>query len=193
MNDERKRVFADTSAIRHSIPGADARATGGELQLEIALLRKIADLAKVGTIELLWNAEVTVELLGQLKIGGPRPAILEAGATRVPSPVHFSRTLSPPSLLDNDWARWQIRCLRQLQHPRYLQMQRALGAHDPRAKNADNQLIDAYYVWCADAAGATHLLSTDFKLCNLARRARIDLRVAVVRPSELLAEIEDAA
>ena len=186
---ERRRVFVDTSPIRHSVPGADRRARG-ELKCEIQLLPRIAALAKAGRFNLLWHSEAFAESLGQIRLGDPRPVLLDAGAQMVASPIVFSRTLTPPSLLDSDWKRWQVRCLKGIKHRRYLELQRALGASDPAAKNADNQLIDAFYVWCADAAGASHLLTTDFRLCNMARRTKTDLGVRVVRPSELLNEIE---
>jgi hypothetical protein len=79
--------------------------------------------------------------------------------------------------------------LKSITHPRFLQLQRACGAFQGDSVK-ENQLADAFHIWCAEAANASHFLTTDFTLANLVRRHRTaPPQVRVVAPSELLDEL----
>jgi hypothetical protein len=214
------RVFLDTSAVKHSfrakqllrprlhkfewngmlheIVGHDlvvvdpaARVSNPELKAEIELLSEIAILAKEKIIELLWHGEASTEFgfVWTVPSGG-RPELLQVGVTRIGSPIKYSRLLHPARLNSGKTGRdIQIEFLKSIRHPRYMQLQKACGAYQGETIN-ENQLIDAFHVWCAEAGGATHFLTTDLKLARLvSQRQTHPPRVKVVTPSQLLTDL----
>jgi hypothetical protein len=186
------RVFLDTSAVKHSIrsrtvvrsrphslkiggtphrlvvgeiveidPTASVRE--GRLRTEIDLLSEIARLTKAGAIELLWNIDSEIEFFEIYLVGGGKSDLLDGGVTMVDGPVRYSRILSSPSPLSGEDSRILRRdFLTNVKHPRFLELRRACGALQGPAVR-DNQLVDAFHVWCAEHAGASHFLTTDFQ------------------------------
>ena len=145
----------------------------------------------MGEIELLWNIESEVEFFGiQGFPGGGRSELLDAGVTMVKGPVKYSRLLSSLSPLSGDtWRSLRTGFLNSIDHPRFLELKRACGALQGDRVN-ENQLVDAFHIWCAEAANASHFLTTDFKLARIVRGHKAaPPRVKVVAPSELLAEL----
>lgn len=216
----RTRVFLDVSVMQHSIrsrtvlrkrprPGLGghdlfeiiqedptSRKREEPLRTEIDSLSRVAELARRGEIELLFHSETIVELLGNLKFPGPGSSELAAaGVTKVKGPVEYSRFITPfpPSPLSGKtWRTMQIDFLKSLDHPRFLQLQRACGAYQGDHVN-ESQLVDAFHVWCAEEAGATHFLTNDFDLIDLVKKhKRWPPRVRVLAPSELLSEVAKA-
>jgi predicted nucleic acid-binding protein len=49
-----------------------------------------------------------------------------------------------------------------------------------------NQLLDAFHLWSAEAAGCDYFLTLDFKLIKMMNQAPSSTPVRIVRPSELL-------
>lgn len=87
--------------------------------------------------------------------------------------------------------RTQVEFLRSLHHTRFLELQKACGAHQG-VTIAENELIDAFHVWCAEEAGATDFLTCDFKLIRVANQTkRFRPKVNLVTPSRLLELIEE--
>jgi hypothetical protein len=169
-----------------------AKVTEEPLRTEIDLLSRVAMLAKSGEIELLWQVETQLEFLGQYKMpGGGRSELAEAGLTLVSGPIEYSRMITPPlGMPGQTWRSMQLGFLRSLQHPRFLELQRICGANEGAQKRRDSQLKDAFHIWSAEVANATHFLTTDFKLVHRVRDFKaLSTVVKVVAPSDLMADL----
>ena len=167
----------------------------GELRNEALLLRKVADEAVTGAIRLITQDEVVDEVM---TLPWARGAHLYGVPIEwVDAPIEYSRIIgrivpSPPSERRNDWKESMVEFMLDVDHPRYKQLQLACGANQGATINED-QLIDAFHVWCAEGAGATHFLTLDFALIkNVRRHRRYPPRVKLVKPSELLYDLWNA-
>ncbi|MGI8727920.1 MAG: hypothetical protein ACR2K6_09630 [Solirubrobacterales bacterium] len=172
-----------------------AKVQSEALRAEIELLTEIARLAASGEIELLWQAETQIEFLGQYMIpGGGRSELAAAGIRLVEGPIEYSRMISPIHPFSGEtWRTVQVDFLKSLDHPRFRELRRACGADQGSLVNG-RQLKDAFHIWSAEVAGATHFMTTDFKLIRLVRSFKsCPPLVKVVRPSELLADLGTAA
>jgi hypothetical protein len=78
--------------------------------------------------------------------------------------------------------------LRSITHPRFMELRTAVGAVET-AGHFDNQLADAYHVWCAEEAGARYFLTTDYKIGKSIAHHYFHTTVDVVTPSELLRDL----
>jgi hypothetical protein len=122
---------------------------------------------------------------------GGRPELLEAKITWVGGPIRYSRMISPHSFFaDGEERDVQLAFLSSLTNERFLQLQKACGVDQGSTKNP-KQLLDAFHIWCAESAGATHFLTNDGKLVrHLSTHARFPPHVKVVLPSQLLSDYE---
>jgi hypothetical protein len=218
MMASKARVFLDTAVVKHSIrartvlrPRPHQLHVGGQLhefvvhetvdidptasvqpklRAEIDLLHEVARRARIGDIELVWHFETELEFFGIYPLGGGKSELLDAGVTMVDGPVKYSRLVSPMSPLSDDtWRSLRTDFLKSINHPRFLELQRACAAFQGDHIN-EKQLVDAFHVWCAEAADASHFLTTDLKLARTVRRHKTaPPRVRVVAPSELLNEL----
>src|SRR5262249_21334113 len=139
-----------------------------------------------GDIELLWHIESWIEFLGiYLFPGGGTSELIEAGYTMVDGPFKYSRSLFSGDTMRSSMTDF----LNRITHARFLQLKHACGALQGDHVN-ENQLADAFHIWCAEVADASHFLTTDFKLARVVRSYKAaPLRVKVVIPSELLDEL----
>lgn len=164
-----------------------------EVRNEALLLRPIAELAKSGKISLITQAEVVHESWTLPWVRGAH--LYGAEIEWVNAPIQYSRILgrvipSPPGSRHNDLKESTVDFLKSVDHARFRQLQVACGAHQGAQELNENQLIDAFHVWCAEAAGARYFLTCDFKLIRIVRgHKRYPPRVSLVRPSELLADL----
>jgi hypothetical protein len=215
---QRPRVFLDTSVVKHSIrkktvlrpnPPKQVRfgnttheaivhsvitydptdKVGEPLRTEIDRLSDIAAFAKAGDIELLWQAESHVEFLGTYSVpGGGQSELLEAGVTMVEGPIAYGRVLSP-TRPGETWGSLQADFLKSLHQRRFRELQKACGALQGRQIH-ERQLLDAFHIWCAEEAKATHFLTTDLKLVRTVRACKTSPPlVRVITPSKLVTEI----
>jgi hypothetical protein len=207
------RVFLDTSVKKHSLrkrtllrprrgsstyefydedPAAD---TSGQLRIEIDLLSRVASLARAGKIRLLSNLEATAELLRILLFPSPGESVF-AGIEieKVDSPIEYSRLVTPLPFMDVSVKDLQVAFMDRIDHPRFLQIRRACGAYQGDGVPVPaNQIVDAFHVWCAEAGGATHFLTTDFRLTRVVSNFKAaPLKLRVVTPSELLSDLGEA-
>lgn len=213
------RVFLDTSAVKHSIrsrtvlhPHTQTITFNGKthevmvhdiveidpasgvnaepLRTEINLLSDVAKFAKAGDIELLSHIEMEMEFIEIQLFGRSRSEFDDIPIQMVDGPVRYDRVLAPSSPFSPETSKsLQIDFLKSLNHSRYRELQRACGAHQGSKIN-ENQLIDAFHIWCAESGGASHFLTTDLKLTRLVRQHRTaPPHVRVVTPSELLEEL----
>jgi hypothetical protein len=167
------------------------RITDANFRAEVDLLWRVADIASSGAIELITTAEVFVELMGITILGRRKTRLLDAGITQVNAPFEYSRVIAgfTPGSSQRPGHDAQVAFLKRLTFPRFLQLRKACGADQGENVN-ENQLIDAFHVWCAEEASASHFLTCDLKLVRLARQyKKYPIRVKVVSPSELLADI----
>jgi hypothetical protein len=82
----------------------------------------------------------------------------------------------------------QVDFLAGLRQKRFLHLQKACGARQGN-RVVPNQLIDAFHIWCAESAAASHFLTNDFKLIRAVRNYKSSPpKVKLVKPSELLAD-----
>lgn len=211
------KVFLDTSVVKHAIRSRTvmrpwrhgreagtgtaqgivsedpARRVSGRLRLEIDCLSEVTRLAEEGILELLWHFETFAEFARIFMIPGAASDFSRAGIRMVRGPFDYGRPLVPlypPGPTDASAVREeQVRFLKSLDHVRFLQLQRACGAAQGQVTN-DNQLIDAFHIWCAEHEGAHYFLTTDLKLIRLITNHRTyPPRVRVLAPSELLDDI----
>lgn len=216
--DQRPRVFLDTCVVKHSIRkktvlrprppkqirwgntihesivhdvvtyDPTAKVQDEPLRTEIDRLTDVATLAKAGRIELLWHNESQIEFWGIYLIPGGHSELLQAGVTMVEGPIRYGRVLSP-TRPGETWSSVQLEFLKSLHQPRFRALQKACGALQGEQIH-DRQLLDAFHIWCAEEAKATHFLTTDLKLVRTVRACKtVSPLVRVVTPSELLTEI----
>jgi hypothetical protein len=122
-------------------------------------LRFLAQFAKEGKIKLMTHPEVMHELWGLPRTTGS-PLFFGAPIEKVEGPFRIARVV-----LDWTGTDHQYEFLRQVQHPRFAELQRVCGAYQgPDTPLNRNQLIDAWHVLCAESAGARYFLTHDDKL-----------------------------
>jgi hypothetical protein len=164
----------------------------GELKAEALLLRRVADEARNGIIRLIIQAEVVHETWTLPWARGAH--LYGVDIEWVDAPIQYGRILgrivpSPRSARRNDMKESTVEFLSRLKQARFKELQVACGATQGDRIN-ENQLIDAFHVWCAEEAGATHFLTLDFKLMRTVRQhKKHPPRVKVVKPSELLHDL----
>jgi hypothetical protein len=74
---------------------------------------------------------------------------------------------------------------------RFIELQRACGAFQGHIKPPNhNQLLDAFHIWCAEFAGCSYFLTLDFKLMRVLSKSKAKTQLRLVRPSELLFEVQ---
>jgi hypothetical protein len=192
------RVFLDTAVAKHSIRARTvlkptrhqvnilgrlqevvvqeivkidpAASVEPRLRAQIDLLPEVVRRARVGDIELVWNIETQLEFFEiYLYPGGGTSELLDAVKV-IEGPIKYDRAITPMSPLSGETSRsLRTDFLRGLDCPRFLELQRACGAFQGDHGVNENQLVDAFHIWCAEAADASHFLTTDFRLVRAVR------------------------
>lgn len=166
------------------------------LKAEVRQLPLIAFLAYQGALELLYHHEARMELWGARNPNDPRGPFYGAPITSIPDPLPYgrivlSRSLDPlpPVAAKKDMSKVrhrQIAFMAGIDHPRFVQLRKACGADT--AKGIDPaQLADAFHLWSAEMVGASHFLTAERKLLNLARDPVLKLGCRPVTASEIVA------
>ncbi|MFN2397217.1 MAG: hypothetical protein ABR543_01025 [Gemmatimonadaceae bacterium] len=159
---------------------------GTEQASDAALLPLIAHLASCHRIELLWHLDSAIEFGGLPNTDSPRGRFFGVPITSVHSPQPWGRLIADGH---KSMAEHQFDFLHSRQDPRFLELQVAVGLKQGSNKFR-NQLLDAWHVWCAESAGATHFLTCDYKLIrHLELHMRTRPTVKVVTPRGLLADL----
>lgn len=149
---------------------------------ESQLLRPIAELAKQGRVEILLGREVIIESWNLPNMDGGDGHFLGAPVTIVEPPFDYERIVvgGPES---------QVDFVKSLKIPRLDQLAVACGAMQGRTINA-NQLMDAFHIYCAEAAKADYFLTMERKLIRLIERhRRFPPHVKLALPSQLLTDL----
>jgi hypothetical protein len=157
-----------------------------KLKAEAELLPQVAALSSAGLAIFQISIETIVETNGLPDMDSKTGYFYDAGREIVKPPVRYSRAIYGGT---DDWKEDQYEFLRSLDHKRFLELQKVTGAYQGEGKVHRNQRLDAFHLWCAEHNGSDFFLSLDFKLARVIARSKDKPRVAVVRPSELLAAI----
>jgi hypothetical protein len=159
---------------------------GTEQASDAAVLPLIAQLAAQDRVELLQSWDTSLEFWGLPSTDSPRGRFFGAPVTFVKDPQPWGRVLADGRKSMSDH---QLDYLRSRRDLRFLELQVAVGLKEGSANYA-NQLLDAWHIYCAECAGATHFLTCDYKLIrHLSSHRRTQPLVAVVTPSTLLREL----
>ena len=97
----------------------------------------------------------------------------------------------PPSVaaMGIDGRAEQLHFLSSLSNSRFLELQKATGAYQGDKPRNRNQLLDAFHFWCAEHNECDFFLTLDFKLIRVFSLSRTTSTVRLIRPSELLTEL----
>lgn len=156
----------------------------GNTAKHVEILPFIAYLAKVGRVALQTHKEVEFESWGLPKMDDPRGRFYGAPIGETPDPFPYGRTISGWSPLGK--VDWQFEFVRGIQHPRFEQLKRAVGAM-PESRSYKNQLLDAFHVLCAESAKVDFFLTVDLALVrNVTRYKKAPVTIRVVTPKDLL-------
>ncbi len=168
------------------------------LKTEVSLLPLIALMAHRHDLELLSHGEAMMELWEGRATGDARGHFYGAPISHVPGPIQYGRVVLSgfperlPAIATTEemsqTKHRQIAFMNGLTHPRFLQLRHACRAD--RAKGIDpNQLADAFHLWTAEVAGATHFLTAEKKLLALGSDAALRLACRPVCPSQLVKDV----
>jgi hypothetical protein len=159
-----------------------------ELKAEAKLLEKLAAEACAVRVILITHHESLTETWGLPNMDSIEGRFYGTPIGRCPSPVIYSRIVVGGS---RSMQELQENFLISIRNSRFEEIQRAVGAIQGRDSYNENQLMDAFAIWCAESAGCDAFLSLDFKLARVIandRKKRVKIRM--VRPSELVAMLE---
>lgn len=148
---------------------------------ETKLLPQIAEMANRKQIEILLSHEVMFEFWHLPNTDGQGGRFYGAPITWVNAPIQYSRLLGKKE--------YTISFLKNINHNRFKQLQVACGAYQGENIN-ENQLIDAFHIWCAEAANTDYFLTCEKKLINqILHHKKYPPKVKVILPSTLIKEI----
>lgn len=159
-----------------------------ELKTEADMLRPLADLGKLGSVKYVIDFETLAESWGLRNMDSERGNFYGAPIEKVKSPVTYGRVVAGG---DVDPREHQYQFLRSLNQPRFLEVQKITGAYQGKNPPNRNQLLDAYHLWSADHSKCDYFLTLDFKLIKTLNRSPTKLSVRAVRPSELVAHLDE--
>jgi hypothetical protein len=209
-------IFLDTSALKHSADrlirgrvhqvtrrsGAFSVTTGvtqfvevypnaklpKQMATEVLLYPFFAYLAKRQQVKLITHHEVLAEFWGLPKTDDPRGRFYGAPIGMAPTPVPYSRVVFGLGLR-GEKRDWQFEFVRNLQHPRFLELRSAVGAQEV-SRSFKNQLLDAFHIFCAENAQADYFLTTDMNLVShVENHKRYPPLCKVVSPKGLLIQL----
>lgn len=168
------------------------------LKAEVSFLPFVAFMAYRHHLELLCHGEAMLELWGGRALGDARGLFYGAPITQAPGPIQYGRVVLSgfperlPAIATTEemsqTKHRQIAFMAGLTHPRFLQLRHACGA-DKAGGIDPNQLADAFHLWSAEVAGATHFLTAEKKLLALGSDAALRLACRPVRPSHLVRDV----
>jgi hypothetical protein len=160
------------------------------LKAEADLLSEVANYSKSGVLEFVQSVEARYEEWGLPNMDSKTGQFFGAAVRLIEGPFKYERVMGGAGI--NGEAE-QYRFLSSIRDARFLAIQRATGAYQGLQPLNRNQLIDAFHLWCADSAGCAYFLTLDFKLQRTLAQSKLETRVIVLRPSELIAEISDSS
>lgn len=161
-----------------------------ELKHEASLLQSIAELAKSNVIHLVIQHETLLESWGIPDMDSQSGRFYGAPYEIVEAPIEYSRSIFG-SNFDSRKVN-QYKFLRSINNNRFLEIQKATGAYQGERKSNENQIIDAWNIWCAEHNQCQFLLTMDFKLIRMIKaNKKWESSVSLVTPSALLRAVNN--
>jgi hypothetical protein len=107
-----------------------------------------------------------------------------APITDVEAPIKYRSALFAPKISADELTK---HFLVGVEDKRFQTLAKLTGGYQGPAKYNLNQLLDAFYIWCAEHNCCDYLLTLDFKLIRVIKNTKgHNVQVKLVRPSELL-------
>lgn len=162
----------------------------GELKTEAALVRKVADAAKAGLIDAVIHEEVELETWGLPSMDGEQGRFYGAPISKITGPAETNRVVSGP-----DGAEAYTRLFMESKTDlRFLELQKVTGAYQGKEKPRNfNQMLDAFFLWCAEYEKCDYFLTLDFRLIRMVISSpKAPKGVKMAKPSEILKAIEQS-
>jgi hypothetical protein len=164
------------------------RLSNPELRKEADLLPDVALAVKRSELEAVTQLEADVETWGLPNMDSESGRFYGAPIRRVQAPIKYSRILFGWGHFDSKQLRRDF--LLHIRHPRFLELQRMTGAYQGKKPPNENQLLDAFHIWCAEYNECDFFLTLDLKLIRIVSEHPKRLSgLELVRPSELLERI----
>ena len=157
------------------------------LKRETDLLERVAESAKNGSIKIVINVETEFESWGIPNMDSESGRFYGAPVEMIESPINHGRVLMGD---DFDTETLQMNFLTGIEHPRFKELIKLTGAYQGKHGYNKNQLLDAFYLWCAEGHGCDFFLTLDFKLIRIVNNNnKIAINTELVIPSELLSRL----
>jgi len=160
-----------------------------DLKKEAELLKPISEYIKKGSIKAVSNIETIFETFSIPNMGSEEGSLYGSEIMPCPCPVTYQRILVGGKKSAKEL---QFDFISKLKNPRFLEIQKVVGAYQGQGKIQMNQMLDAFALWCAEHNGCSGFLTLDFKLARVVRsdpKARI--KIPIMRPSELISLINE--
>ena len=159
------------------------------LKAEADLLPQAAAFGKSGVVEFVRTVEALYEEWGLPDMDSETGTFYGAPIRLINAPFKYGRVMGR---LGIDGKAEQYRFLTSIKSPRFDAIQRATGAFQGAQPLDRNQLIDAFHIWCAEAAGCAYFLTLDFKLQRTVSQSKLETPLLLLRPSEFIGALASA-
>jgi hypothetical protein len=157
-----------------------------ELKAEVELLLPLAKAGKAGLVDYVIQIETLFESLGLPKMDSETGKFYDAPCKDVEAPIKYSRIIVGYGFNAKET---QFKFLSSIKNKRFLELQKMTGAYQGPSTLNQNQLLDAFYLWCAEHNKCDYFLTLDFKLIKVLRKQKGNLLSEIVKPSELMKRI----
>ena len=158
-----------------------------ELKAEAELLKKVADIGKLGYVDFVINTETLFESWGLPKMDSESGKFYKAPLKTVDAPIKCSRVMIG---LNKNPKVMQLMFLCSIKEKRFIELQKMTGGYQGKGKWNQNQLLDAFHLWCAEYNKCDYFLTLDFKLIRVLRNNKTHPYIELVKPSELLNKLQ---
>lgn len=164
-------------------------ANNEKLKYEAGLLAQVANLAKNEKISLVVNVESLIESCRLPGLDSQDGVFYNAPYQLVSAPIKYSRIIVGSFNSKEE----QIIFLSNINHKRFKEIQKATGAYQGKQNPLnENQLLDAWHLWCAEYNNCDYLLTLDNSLARLIENSKSwQGSVEVVTPSKLISSINN--
>ena len=140
----------------------------GEIKAEAELLPTLAELGKQGTVRYFIHTETEFESWGLPKmLGNTTGRFYGAPIESAASPVQYRRVMI--GYYTQDPKELQFDFLSGLNYKRFKELQRITGTYQGPGKLHQNQLLDAFHIWCTEHNGCDFFLTLDFNLIRVVK------------------------
>jgi hypothetical protein len=162
--------------------------TNPTLKTEVSLIETVANHVKAGRLRAVADLETLFETWGFPNMDSVHRRFYGAPVGPAPPPIHVDRFVF---CAGKDPLTLQRNFLRDISHPRFLELQKVTGGYQGKEGYSWNQMLDAYAVWCAEHNQCNYFLTLDFRLVRIWKTARVGAStIKLMIPSQLLAALE---